>query len=884
MQNVQNAAEIQQRVINLVEFYRTKVGKESQIAKEAKDDFYFWEKENEEMAMDAFAEDGNIFYGGMYGEGPHTEVWIRHLMVNEQLLGYFYALVAGENADKEILDQLLPDVYDKSIFTAEEESFLTAHFKEMVNYIILTPCDDSLVWVHRHDGKDAYTIPKEVLDLVKARVEIPAGSEVYYPNTTFAQLANLFDGCKYYCDTMFYAWTKVAVYANNIDVEDNATPSSYDAIVSYLPKDDDDSKAIARLCDAYKNLPVSGKLVLICPPDVLARKETVRKVREEEKASADANAQFRRILVEDKAIKEIIQMSQVKINNGSFDEYCLLIAEKGRQESDVLFIDARVTSNDFDRKHYVMLSFDNAKFNAILQNDGVDPNTGLRKVVKVSSEKLSPEILIPQVYVVEKPSEAEHPVPLSSLCSLVSAKVRDVQFDLPEDTPWISMSDITPLYTGDLDMSGIRKADCPNNPPYVEGSKEYGFDKDGKFVDSIWGQIGKSKGHYVLDYRKCTYLDGKSDAVLYEQSAESGVQVAIVRATGKPYAVSSGILVFCPKENFDVNSLAALLRLPIVYRQLIAYQEFGLGNHLKKIFVPTGERIIGDELFRMKREESVTKELGDNFSAAQRKHKVKLEDYQHAMRKPMRQISSAVRRMERFIKDMDSSEESKQFLMERLHVIKTHQLFLSEDIERLNEENTYGEALPFDIDHCLKGFKDYFGSDAYPIVYSNEFAKEALKQYVESHKKELSDMNETDRSKTIDLIKEEKSFAYVDIAEYNFGKVVRNILENARIHGFSTNTSRNDYKIEIVLTWNSKRKMYQIDFRNNGDPLPDGLSKESYGENRKYAGKTGGTGIGGYEVADTVKHYKGDYTISQDGEWVVVSVYLPKSKSYEERV
>ena len=27
MQNVQNAAEIQQRVINLVEFYRTKVGK-----------------------------------------------------------------------------------------------------------------------------------------------------------------------------------------------------------------------------------------------------------------------------------------------------------------------------------------------------------------------------------------------------------------------------------------------------------------------------------------------------------------------------------------------------------------------------------------------------------------------------------------------------------------------------------------------------------------------------------------------------------------------------------------------------------------------------------------------------------------------------------------
>ena len=286
MQNVQNAADIQQRVINLVDLYRTKVGKESQIAKDAKADCEYWDKESVDMMM----EEGLAVGGGMYGEGPHTEVWIKHLMVNEQLLGYFYALVAGENAEKEILDQLLPDVYDKTIFTKEEELFLTTHFKEMVNYIILTPCDDSLEWVHRHDGKDAYTIPKDVLELVKGRVEIPAGSTVYYPNTAFAQLANLFNGCKYYCDTMFYAWTKVAVYANNIDAEDNATPSSYDAIVSYLPKDDDESKAIAHLCDAYKNLPVSGKLVLICPPSVLVGKD---------------NTSYRRVLSETLKYKEL---------------------------------------------------------------------------------------------------------------------------------------------------------------------------------------------------------------------------------------------------------------------------------------------------------------------------------------------------------------------------------------------------------------------------------------------------------------------------------------------------------------------------------------------------------------------------------------------------
>ena len=131
MQNVQNAAEIQQRVINLVELYRRKVGYESQIAKDAKADNDYWEQES----VDLMIEEGLSFGGGMYGEGPHTEDWIKHLQVNEQLLGHFYSEVAGKDAEKNVLAWLLPDIYDKTIFTDEEESFLKTHFKEMVNYI-----------------------------------------------------------------------------------------------------------------------------------------------------------------------------------------------------------------------------------------------------------------------------------------------------------------------------------------------------------------------------------------------------------------------------------------------------------------------------------------------------------------------------------------------------------------------------------------------------------------------------------------------------------------------------------------------------------------------------------------------------------------------------
>ena len=129
MQKIQKADF--QRVMNLVDLYRTKVGKESQIAKDAKADCEYWDKESVDMMM----EEGLAVGGGMYGEGPHTEIWIKHLSVNEQLLGHFYAEVAGEKAEKVVLDQLLPDVYDKTIFTEEEEIFLKLHFKDMVGYV-----------------------------------------------------------------------------------------------------------------------------------------------------------------------------------------------------------------------------------------------------------------------------------------------------------------------------------------------------------------------------------------------------------------------------------------------------------------------------------------------------------------------------------------------------------------------------------------------------------------------------------------------------------------------------------------------------------------------------------------------------------------------------
>ena len=851
MQNVQDT-EIKKRVINLVNLYRTKVGWESQIAKEAKEDWDFWNQSLDMMAIESMV-------GGIYGEGPHTEEWIKHLMVNEQLLGHFYAEVAGDNADKDVLAELLPDVYDRTIFTEEDEGFLKKHFKEMVNYIILTPCDESLVYVHRDDHKDIMTIPDEVLEFINSRIKVPTGSQIYNPYTGYAQFTSLFKGCKFFCDDK-NPWMQVAIYANEVDAEivgNDFVPSSYNAVVSYLyESSDDDNIMTAHLCEAYKNLITGGVMVLLCPPRILTDK---------------VHSSFRKMLIEDKAIKEIIQLPQVMGNNG--DSYCLLIAEKGRHDKHVTLIDARVASEELNSRHY-MLSFNIAKFNAILENDGKDPNTGLRKMVKVSSEVLSPDILIPQVHVIERPSETEHPVPLSTLCSLVAKRIRDVQFDLPEDTPLITMSDLTPLYTGDLDMSNIRKANCPNNPSYVEGSKDYAFDKNGKFIDSVWAQMYTEKGHDALSYRKSTYIDGNNDTVLYVRSQEDTirvffersinywVKVAVVRATGNPYAVSSGILAFCPKDNYDANSLAALLRLPIVYRQLIAYQEYGIGKHLDDIIVPLDKRIIGDELYRMKKEESVTNKLGDKVQTMKTEYINEVRMRKHDIGQKVFDLINTEDLMRYYVENRETESDLWPQIVEQLDHFRKTINELSDMLDQLSQEERFGTPELIDLNAYFAGLQHSSNINGFKLSY--QLDRDSI------HNLQLSRM----KDKEVKDISSIKAMPTVFISKNDLQRVVSNILTNAQKHGF-IDSNRKDYEVIIRLEFNAEKGMYQIDFRNNGKPLPEGLNKMRYGIKGEKAGQTAGSGLGGNVVKSIVEHYKGDYDVLTEGEWTIIRIYLP---------
>ena len=135
----------------------------------------------------------------------------------------------------------------------------------------------------------------------------------------------------------------------------------------------------------------------------------------------------------------------------------------------------------------------------------------------------------------------------------------------------------------------------------------------------------------------------------------------------------------------------------------------------------------------------------------------------------------------------------------------------------------------------------------------------------ENYEKAITVENVIGRNKTIPSL-------YV--SKIDLQRLISNIVDNARKHGF-TDSNRKDYEMKVSLSINSESNMFQIDFKNNGNPLPEGMNKMRYGIKGEKAGKTAGTGIGGSYVKKFVEHYGGDYDVFMEGDWTVIRIVLP---------
>ena len=958
MQNAQNT-EIQQRVIELVNLYRAKVGGEDSLNSKTVKEF---EEAEEKRQWELQAKEHAY---PISTSVTIPEEMLNKLKVNEQLLGHFYLKVFGENAKDSVAKQLFVDFYDNSVFAENEENFLTTHFREMTNYIISTPCNQmhSRNW----DEKDIYLIPQEVLELVCEHVNIPANSLVFNPFAGFGQFATTFNNCTFICDESYSvfneqnnliedypisAWMKVALAANRVveNYEDNSEHSFYDAIVSYIPfiprpwgdkMNDINCKFETFVTDvmmnSYSFLKNDGKMAIIIPTDLCWKSN-----------KQYAFKSFWEQVINDGNLSEIIQLPRVMSFNCEHD-YCVVIVSKV-SDTMITMTDARFASrvisstqimsiDDFRKNlsKYVGVSlksimigdesmvmassgesnfiyqFDNHKLIDASQNGGNDIETGLRKIVKVEKANLNIDLMIPQVYVVETPSDVESPVSLSSICSMSRTRVRDINYDLPKDTIWIKEKDLSYIYQGELNLvSGdIEKADCPNIPPHTD---DYIFNERGELEsDSPWAQqtaIGKR----VLDYRDSFFLDGSCDTILYKND-KLGTKLALVRATGKPFVVENGIFIFIPNENTDVLQLYVLLSQPLVSRQIQAFRDFGTYANLHNVLVPTNKRIIKDVERTALNEERAFKSHEERLLSMKTEYINEVRMRKHDMGQYIFELMNIEDLMRYYIENRDTEKDFCKNLEELLDNFHSSLGELSSLLDNLSKEEQFGEPELFGLNEFLSHLTERHKADGFKINYFRDdlsIMRYNQKQYrddsiddllidaqIQAHEEDMalddamldaqiqahednqyvtddiSDMVDLDMIESpMDISKRSYIIPSLYVAPNDMQRLVSNIVDNARKHGF-TDHSRKDYEIKVSLSIDVEKNMFQIDFRNNGNPLPEGMNKMRYGIKGEKAGKTAGTGMGGSYVKSFVEHYGGDYDIFMADGWTVVRIYLP---------
>ncbi|MCR5312801.1 MAG: hypothetical protein K6E54_03995, partial [Bacteroidaceae bacterium] len=224
----------------------------------------------------------------------------------------------------------------------------------------------------------------------------------------------------------------------------------------------------------------------------------------------------------------------------------------------------------------------------------------------------------------------------------------------------------------------------------------------------------------------------------------------------------------------------------------------------------------------------------------------------HDMRPYLRELGSVERLLRHYLDKQDEYPDYKEKMYALLDQHQQALTQLSDLVEILSEEEKFGTPKPFDL-------KQYFLNMAQ--VQHEENAGYQL-DFV-CNEQPLPDKEGRDATSMT-----------VNMSPLDFERVVNNILMNAKTHGF-TQKDRKDYKVTITLSKDVVRNMYQIDFANNGTPFPKGLDKKRYGLLGEKAGKTGGTGRGGYVVKAITEHYRGDYDVFTENGNSVVRILIP---------
>lgn len=224
----------------------------------------------------------------------------------------------------------------------------------------------------------------------------------------------------------------------------------------------------------------------------------------------------------------------------------------------------------------------------------------------------------------------------------------------------------------------------------------------------------------------------------------------------------------------------------------------------------------------------------------------------HDMKPFLSQLDSQAKLLSYYLEKIEGNEDIVNAMRQKLTGISNAVSELRLHLNRLTEEDVFGKpevVNPLDILNELTG----------------TFANYSVALEVD----------------TVALKEAQIDTPEIFISKVDFSTLATTIIENAVSHAFTEDEK--DYKVLINLSYSAKKDLFIIDFKNNGNPMPQGMDKFRYGLKGEKGAKSNGSGLGGYRVKAITRHYSGDYDvfINRMQNTTTIRVMFPKYNSHE---
>lgn len=785
----------------------------------------------------------------MFFNGDENVPRIPDACSDEQLISTLYISVASENADKEIINILerYTNSFHKDALSEEEYTFLSDHFKEVISF----------EFEHRNEwvfGDSYRFVSEEKCRLIKEIFKPQKNLTVFIANTEYCDLAVHFPDCtiKGYtsCTNQkkeWWAFGQIRLFAAGIkseivhgefvntgeyeewswdDEDDSKVKEIYTIekkiLVHQLPEKESVDFAFWGACSklsyyrSHCNVRVEDLYDILKPGGTLFlfSDEMTEMIGDDDLDFA----MFRNRIIREKSLASIVAYddeSKYSFTSKKKVTHTLLVITKKNHES------------------------------VFLKNE----KKGSETIIPIG--QIHSNIFWADYYLTDRPSNG---IPLSSLSKLtiddhskLGETIHDfdnerVKIVLPEEV--MSMSCLYPMDFGiDYKDADLLTKDLLSVSEIINNNK--------------WIPENDFLSNYHLDWgtkveKPCVLLFGKEEKMkvgyLYGQDISNFLRFKHV------------VPCLIPNEGIDVRYLAALLFLPEVKQQIVAfcegtsYDTKTLSLILDKIIVPQHnekERIqfLAEANYKAWKATQVEmRKDHSNYIKAVRMRKHALTQSLSSVRSMMNALNNYRIKKNGLLSDNDCISRIKNTSVKDAFDFLTDNINgMMPIIEHIADiEYSFGKTESFDIETYISDYisnhkKGWTNFKA--ITTWSKFSQSSqTSAFVDTHGKEIQ--------------KKEKAEKMLHFPKKALERILDDIISNAQSHAF-TNNKRKDY--QLVFSWQNDGLNLNIEIKNNGNPIPEDHDVQSlleYGVSTSL-NKDGHNGIGCHEIEEIMNRYQG---------------------------